>query len=163
MGSCSLRISGIRHLFAECTCDSRCRSAPPLSELVCPEPRRAAIVPMIFDNFSRSKSKGICSFNKGDLGLDILDIILSKDGEYEGESDSTTEGGFFCGTPPARTSNPIVHDAQFSNQTPSFNSPTGNFHIMKPSTAVERGSPSCASSYGSSPRLRIEGFVSALA
>ncbi|XP_008812985.2 uncharacterized protein LOC103723742 [Phoenix dactylifera] len=90
----------------------------PGTAVICPEPRRAIGVACVIDKLDRfsSKSNGMLPVHKGDDSQEILDIILSKD-DYVGDSDASNQVEFFSGSPPARTNNPIVRDAQFINQT----------------------------------------------
>lgn len=80
--------------------------------------------------------------------------------EYnENDLDSSNQASFFCGSPPPRTSNPVVNDAQFMNQTRAVASPSGFYCDMKPSARIKRGSPTCGSSKDTNPKLTIEGFA----
>ncbi|KAL5993676.1 hypothetical protein ACLOJK_040928 [Asimina triloba] len=114
--------------------------------------------------------------HKGDAGLEILKIYLgAMDNDYKdglgGGHGGGNDVGFFCGSPPVRTSNPVVHDAQFGRQVQNqmFPSPMGNSHggpkLAPPPSASSSSSssrsPSCGVSFGSggSPRVRIEGFA----
>ncbi|RWW08371.1 hypothetical protein BHE74_00010107 [Ensete ventricosum] len=67
---------------------------------------------------------------------------------------------FFCGSPPVRTDNPVIHDVQFGKQAQFLASSRGNSPGMKPAGRVERGgSPTCRSSFEGNPKVRIEGFA----
>eukprot|EP00262_Sarcandra_glabra_P019590 TRINITY_DN743_c0_g2_i1.p1 TRINITY_DN743_c0_g2~~TRINITY_DN743_c0_g2_i1.p1 ORF type:complete len:186 (-),score=21.66 TRINITY_DN743_c0_g2_i1:436-993(-) len=129
--------------------------------VICPEPRRAARAPHIVDNLSRfcCKPNSNMPLHKGDTRFGILDIFLTKD-DPEDDLDTNNQTGFFCGSPPVRASNPVVHDVQFVRQTPSIISPKTNFHGGKSLTRVERVVPSCGASFGGKPMVRIEGFAS---
>uniref|UniRef100_A0A452XIR9 Uncharacterized protein n=1 Tax=Aegilops tauschii subsp. strangulata TaxID=200361 RepID=A0A452XIR9_AEGTS len=72
------------------------------------------------------------------------------------DTDSNGQAGFFCGSPPVRTNNPIVNDPQFGRNTPCF-SPLGSPFSKMLGGRAEVGSPSCGAS--SSPKVRIEGFA----
>ncbi|OEL28566.1 hypothetical protein BAE44_0010412 [Dichanthelium oligosanthes] len=93
---------------------------------------------------------------RADSTCDILDLILSKN-DPDVDTDSSSQAGFFCGSPPVRTNNPVIHDPQFGKKTPSF-SPLGSLNSFGKMGAgrVEVGSPSCGAS---SPKVRIEGFA----
>uniref|UniRef100_A0A1D1XNM9 Sushi, von Willebrand factor type A, EGF and pentraxin domain-containing protein 1 n=1 Tax=Anthurium amnicola TaxID=1678845 RepID=A0A1D1XNM9_9ARAE len=150
------------------------------AEVICPEPKRMIRAPVFADSSDRlySKTKGAHSGES----LGILDIILSRD-DSEREFESPSQLSFFCGSPPVRSSNPVIHDAKFDKGTapeaslenslrgnPMFarvekaalaSSPLGNSHGGKPLVVkMERTSPSCASSVGGKPKVRIEGFAS---
>jgi hypothetical protein len=82
--------------------------------------------------------------------------ILQSDLDFD--LDLTGQTGFFCGSPPVRTNNPLVKDAQFINQihtqSPIVLSPLGtDLHGKKPTS-----SPSFKSTYGNNPKVRVEGF-----
>ncbi|KAJ6832011.1 uncharacterized protein M6B38_345110 [Iris pallida] len=148
MENSSARFSSIGQLFPECVTDEKsryCQIGSPRAEVICPKPRRANRVPCVLDSLSRlnPKSKCISSEHKGNRGLELMDIILSKD---DLESDPK---GFLLGSPPVRTNNPMVNDAHFSKQTLPSASPLGTPH---------RGSPSCGSPLGAKPIVRVEGF-----
>ncbi|KAJ3683251.1 hypothetical protein LUZ60_013478 [Juncus effusus] len=116
----------------------------PKSDVICPQPCRVSI-PKYSSIFLDSPH-------------DILDLILGKNDSED--LDSAGQTGFFCGSPPVRTNNPLVKDAQFLNQIQSqsplfFSSPvnsTNNSSGKKPTS----GSPNNCSS---SPEVRIEGFT----
>lgn len=162
------RLSAIGKLFAESTPDTKSRFwqvgdlPSPGAEVICPKPHRAIGVACVIDSLNKSSSRSngsIFPLRKGDPSQEILDIILSKD-DYEGDSDASNQMDFFFGSPPARTTNPIVHDAQFINQPTSL-APLALYpgFGIRPSAKAERGSPSCGSSFGGSPKVRTEGFA----
>ncbi|XP_062230441.1 uncharacterized protein LOC133928229 [Phragmites australis] len=126
-------------------------------EVICPQPRRASRPPFPIEALNRASPKpnnGALPVYRADSASDILDLILSKS-DPDVDTDSSSQAGFFCGSPPVRTNNPIVHDPQFGKKTPSF-SPLGSSFGKKAAGIVEVGSPSCGAS---SPKVRIEGFA----
>lgn len=127
---------------------------PPRTEVLCPQPRRAARIP-----FAVSVNKAIPSAlppYRPDSACDILDLILSKNDSSDGADSSSGQAGFLCGSPPVRANNPVVHDPQFGKRAPPSFSPLGSSSHGK--LKVEAGSPSCGVS-SSSPKVRIEGFA----
>lgn len=109
-------------------------------------------------------------WSKTDRWFDFIDFCIQhfavlylnlesqcQDG-LEGDSDASNQAGFLCGSPPVRTNNPVIQDAEFAKLTASPASPLGNSLGMKP-PGHDKGSPSSrGSSLGSSPKVRIEGF-----
>lgn len=125
-------------------------------DVICPQPRRASRPPFLMESVNRASAKpnGTLPVYRADSASDILDLILSKN-DPDVDTDSSGQVGFFCGSPPVRTNNPVVHDPQFGKNTPSF-SPLGSSFGKKLAGRVEVGSPSCGAS---SPKVRIEGFA----
>ncbi|KAG6497523.1 hypothetical protein ZIOFF_045424 [Zingiber officinale] len=85
-----------------------------------------------------------------DCAAEILDLL---------NQDEWDNDGFFCGSPPVRANNPVIHDPQFVVQSQSFASSIGNSPSVMQAGRLERGSPTCGSSVGGSPKVRIEGFA----
>ncbi|CAN6345569.1 unnamed protein product, partial [Urochloa humidicola] len=125
-------------------------------DLICPQPRRASRTPFLMDSLSRPSPKpnGALPVYRADSTCDILDLILSKN-DPDVDNDSSGQAGFFCGSPPVRTNNPVIHDPLFGKKTPSF-SPLGSSFGKMGAVRAEVGSPSCGAS---SPKVRIEGFA----
>lgn len=131
---------------------------PARIEVICPLPRRPARPPHPVEPFGRATSRpnnGTLPVYRTDSASDILDLILSKN-DPDVDTDSNSQAGFFCGSPPVRTNNPIVNDPQFGRNTPCF-SPLGSPFSKMLGGRAEVGSPSCGAS--SSPKVRIEGFA----
>jgi len=125
-------------------------------DLICPQPRRASRPPFLMDSLNRASPKlnGALPVYRADSACDILDLILNKN-DPDVDTDSSSQAGFFCGSPPVRTNNPVIHDPLFGKKTPSF-SPLGSSFGKMGAGRVEVGSPSCGAS---SPKVRIEGFA----
>ncbi|XP_073006612.1 uncharacterized protein [Typha latifolia] len=159
-------LNTIRQLQSEHISDGKSRlwqvitPSIPSANVICPQPRRASHVPSFMGSMNRAtaKTNGILPMSRVDSSPDILDIILGKNDPDE-DLDSSCQMGFFCGSPPIRTNNPIVCDAQFAKQTQSLASPLGNSLGKMPTGRAEVGSPSCGASFGGNPQVRIEGFT----
>ncbi|WVZ95661.1 hypothetical protein U9M48_041395 [Paspalum notatum var. saurae] len=122
-------------------------------DLICPQPRRPSHPPLL--SRPTPKPNGALPVYIGDSACcDILDLILSNN-DPDVHTDSSSQAGFFCGSPPVRTNNPVIHDPQFGKKIPSF-SPLGSSFGKMATGRVEVGSPSCGAS---SPKVRIEGFA----
>ncbi|GJN36421.1 hypothetical protein PR202_gb25280 [Eleusine coracana subsp. coracana] len=125
--------------------------------VICPQPRRPSRAPFIFESINRAgspKTNGVLPVCRGDSASDVLDLILNKN-DPDADTDWSGQAAFFCGSPPVRTNNPVVHDPMFGEETPSF-SPLGSSFGKKLAGRLEVGSPSCGVS---SPKVRIEGFA----
>ncbi|KAJ4798273.1 translocase subunit seca [Rhynchospora pubera] len=166
MEHCSMRLNNFAQTMprSDFVSDKRSRfwqiegQSAPKSEVICPQPCRISRVPLFIETLNRSSPKpsSLLSMCKVDGPHDIIDIINNKsDLEFD---DLTGNTGFFCGSPPVRTNNPLVKDAQFLNQinsqSPVVLSPLGTDLSGKKPTGV----PTFNSTYGSSPKVRIEGF-----
>jgi hypothetical protein len=90
--------------------------------------------------------------------LFLIQTFSISQSDLDFDLDLTGQTGFFCGSPPVRSNNPLVRDAQFINQihsqSPIVLSPLGADLPGKKHT----GSPSYKSTYNNSPQVRIEGF-----
>ncbi|GLT34036.1 hypothetical protein SLA2020_085820 [Shorea laevis] len=131
--------------------------------VICPKPRR---VGMLANNPNRSlrcyvsHQAEVCDST---AGAELLDIILRKE-DFVTEQPVTpiaSSPPFFCGSPPSRAANPLVHDARFGDERltpiPSLQipSPSG---LSSPSSATRKGG--CVRmKYGLKPAaVRVEGF-----
>ncbi|GMI66131.1 hypothetical protein like AT3G02555 [Hibiscus trionum] len=80
---------------------------------------------------------------------ELLDIIMKKRDFEIGQSadEVASSPPFFCGSPPSRVSNPLVHDAHFGDETLTA------LQILSPS------SPCTRMKFGYKPAtVRVEGF-----
>ncbi|ERN06340.1 uncharacterized protein LOC18434534 [Amborella trichopoda] len=129
--------------------------------VVCPKPQRVACPSFVSDDLYRFCCKPR-SNHKGQEepspGLNSVDLFLSTNGCKE-DAEPNSPASYFCGSPPVRTSNPLVRDEQFNRQT--LTRPTSVLsHGGKPIVRVEGFATSCGASIGAKPKVRIEGFVS---
>ncbi|KAF0924204.1 hypothetical protein E2562_008501 [Oryza meyeriana var. granulata] len=80
------------------------------AELICPRPRRVSPrPPFLPETINRT-----LPMYRADPASDVLDLILSKN-DPDFDTDSSSQVGFFCGSPPVRANNPVVHDPQFES------------------------------------------------
>lgn len=79
----------------------------------CPKPRRvgqlAGLDPIRPLRWQASYRADACDSM---VGQELLDIFLVKGGEV------ASSPPFFCGSPPSRAANPVVHDARFGQDRP---------------------------------------------
>jgi len=122
--------------------------------VICPKPRRLGLVNHPSPDLPkplRWQRSHTTEHNELSAGIEILDIFLSKSGCSDSSNLGCSPLGcsppYFCGSPPSRVDNPLVHDVQFIHQRVS-SSPSA---ISKPKSCVRQ-------SLGSSPAIRIEGF-----
>ncbi|CAN0926035.1 hypothetical protein LINGRAHAP2_LOCUS35093 [Linum grandiflorum] len=118
--------------------------------LVCPKPRRLRI---LSNNSLRPLRWHLCHQPDGidntPVGAELLDLILRKEHE---DYDSETPP-YFCGSPPARAANPLIHDAQFRDGMVFPISPSS---LLSPSACKGGGA---RMKYGLKPAVvRVEGF-----
>ncbi|XP_042434121.1 uncharacterized protein LOC122020284 [Zingiber officinale] len=142
MESQPLRLSGIGQLFTEFLPDARV----PRVEVIYPQPHRAVKVPTMLDCVGSlpSMTKCVLPVQQGDHNnLDFFDTFFDKDETGDNQTD------FFCGSPPLRTTNPIVWDAFFTKENIGF-SPT-TIHESRTQARVEQSPQSCSSSFDKKP------------
>ncbi|KAH8955561.1 hypothetical protein BDL97_08G145500 [Sphagnum fallax] len=118
-------------------------------EVICPKPRRATNisgpVTELMKPSRRCRSHSTMR-GEGDAGFEILDIFLSKGG-YNDTSSFACSPPYFCGSPPSRSGNPLIHDVQFLHQ--------------RAQSVLSQQISSCGpSSYKANPVVRVEGFAS---
>ncbi|XP_065026019.1 uncharacterized protein LOC135650526 isoform X1 [Musa acuminata AAA Group] len=122
----------------------------------CPKPRRlspfAAVAEPVLP--FRWLSSHQTDFSDSKAGADLHGIFLAKGGEQNQVSSSPP---FFCGSPPSRAANPVVHDARFGDDRPPA--------AFAPVPLIQSGPPlspkqGCAhAKFGLMPAaVRIEGF-----
>ncbi|KAJ0047569.1 hypothetical protein Pint_16483 [Pistacia integerrima] len=129
--------------------------------VVCPKPRRLGLLkPAINDPIRHLRWPANHQSEIGDskAGTELLDIILTK-GIYGTEiSDNQVASSpppFFTGSPPTRTSNPLIQDAQFG-----IEKITAPLPLPAPPSPSSRMGGGCARmKFGHKPAaVRIEGF-----
>ncbi|WVZ91146.1 hypothetical protein U9M48_037351 [Paspalum notatum var. saurae] len=132
------------------------------SPLFCPKPRRP-VAPL------RCHQSGSGGGFSDAAGMDLLDLLLSK-GEETGLSAASPQAPLFCGSPPRRASNPVVHDSRFGLDCPALPLPPLQVQVPahrptpRPSVAA---APPMSPRGGCAPRarfafqpaaVRVEGF-----
>uniref|UniRef100_A0A7C9CLM4 Uncharacterized protein n=2 Tax=Opuntia streptacantha TaxID=393608 RepID=A0A7C9CLM4_OPUST len=134
--------------------------------VVCPKPRRLGFLANDLTMSLRWQRSGqpaeICDSK---AGAELLDIILMKEGYGEDLSsrEMASSPPFFCGTPPSRVSNPLVHDANFGDEKLS---PLSTLQLVSPSSSASPSmSPSAMKAGGARVKfglkpasVRVEGF-----
>ncbi|KAJ6820836.1 uncharacterized protein M6B38_395630 [Iris pallida] len=118
----------------------------------CPKPRRVGQLagpdPLRSLRWQSSYQADLCDSK---TEPDLLDIFLMKSGEM------ASSPPFFCGSPPTRAANPVVHDARFGQDKPVLvltGSPGSPCSPISPRKV-------CASraKFGfKPPQVRVEGF-----
>ncbi|XP_074308299.1 uncharacterized protein LOC141643159 [Silene latifolia] len=134
--------------------------------VVCPKPRRVGFLSGNLTMSLRWQKSQQGEINDAKAGAELLDLIFMKK-EGHGEDQSSREIAssppFFCGTPPSRVSNPLVHDAQFGddNLSPlSTLQPASSSTLPSPSMSPSAMKSGCVRmKFGlNSPAVRVEGF-----
>ncbi|XP_074589236.1 uncharacterized protein LOC141845091 [Curcuma longa] len=64
---------------------------------------------------ARCHSSYQIDFSDSKAGADLLDIFLRKG---EDQTQVASSPPFFCGSPPSRAANPVIHDARFGEDRP---------------------------------------------
>uniref|UniRef100_A0A0E0MPC2 Uncharacterized protein n=1 Tax=Oryza punctata TaxID=4537 RepID=A0A0E0MPC2_ORYPU len=128
------------------------------SPLFCPKPRRP-VAPLR------------CHHDAGN-GMDLLDLLLSKGEESSSSSLAAASSPLFCGSPPRRASNPVVHDSRFGLDCPPMPAwspapPVVHRPTPRPAVAVAvapmpmspRGGCTARARFAFQPAaVRVEGF-----
>lgn len=157
-------------LYSDCMSDTKTRFLKNSSqsfafvEAICPKPHRAVRVPYFIEDLSKFSPEPKSSLlrKRDKTGFEIIGVLLNKeDIEVGGDIDEGNEIGYFCGSPPVRTHNPVIHDAQFTKQMNLIAFPVvaNSPGLSNPSARVERGSPICSPTISGSPKIRVEGFT----
>ncbi|KAL5763551.1 hypothetical protein ACOSP7_019815 [Xanthoceras sorbifolium] len=139
--------------------------------LVCPKPRRLGLLNAAINDPQPLRSlRWNLSYQAENFdskaGSDLFDIILPKGG-YGGTEQSCTQIAssppFFCGSPPSRVANPVIHDSRFGDEKITPLSPLSP--ISSPSSSSRKGvvgggiGGGCVRpNFGDKPAVRIEGF-----
>ncbi|RWR85333.1 hypothetical protein CKAN_01419500 [Cinnamomum micranthum f. kanehirae] len=139
--------------------------------LVCPKPRRAgSFFGQAFNDPIRPLRWQLSSHQAElcDSKVELLDIILAKGGCGLDQMPSPVASSppYFCGSPPSRAANPLVHDAHFGKEKLHSVSPLPipSGLPSSPSSASASASASplmgCArATFGLKPAaVRVEGF-----
>ncbi|XP_027364334.1 uncharacterized protein LOC113871436 [Abrus precatorius] len=136
---------------------------PPTSSVVCPQPRRVVVSPNMP---TRPFTWIFCQQGEepnSNAGLELLDIISNISYSYYEQHNTNQEASsppFFLGSPPVRTSNPLIQDAQFGHEkhTPQSRSPISSPpSLSSPSSASSQGlfSPSSSLRKGGCVRMKF--------
>ncbi|GKU97553.1 hypothetical protein SLEP1_g10691 [Rubroshorea leprosula] len=133
----------------------------PKGPLICPKPRRVGMLANNSNKSFRCYVSHQAEVYDSKAGAELLDIILRKE-DFVTEQPVTPVSSsppFFCGSPPSRAANPIVHDACFGDERLT---PISTLQIPSPSGL---SSPSSCKGgcvrmkFGLKPAaVRVEGF-----
>lgn len=134
--------------------------------VVCPKPRRLGFSPSdLIMSLRWQRSSQPAEMCDSKAGAELLDIILMKEGYGEELSSREVASSppFFCGTPPSRVSNPLIHDANFGDEKLS---PLSTLQLVSASSSASPSmSPSAMKAggarmkFGPKPAtVRVEGF-----
>ncbi|XXG83778.1 hypothetical protein AAC387_Pa10g1459 [Persea americana] len=133
--------------------------------VVCPKPRRLGLLGNGFNDPIRPLRWHLShqpESTDSKAGMELLDIILTKGGYGSDQpmSQVASSPPFFCGSPPSRAANPLVHDARFGEEklpVPSLPIPSGL--SMSPSTPSSARKGCVRSKFGpTAATVRVEGF-----
>ncbi|KAK8650971.1 hypothetical protein V6N13_140591 [Hibiscus sabdariffa] len=124
--------------------------------VVCPNPRRNRVLANTPIRPLRLHMSHQAEVNDLKAGAELLDIILKRDmGTEQSAPEVASSPPFFCGSPPSRAANPLVHDARFGDerlammQVPSPSSP---------SPSARKGGCVRMKFGLNQPTVRVEGF-----
>ncbi|WOL02848.1 hypothetical protein Cni_G11567 [Canna indica] len=122
----------------------------------CPKPRRLSPLPVVADPVRplRWFSNHQTDFSDSKAGADLFDIFIAKGGEQNQVASSPP---FFCGSPPSRAANPVVHDARFGEDRPP--APFAPSPLTQSSTPMSPKQGCAHAKFGLMPAaVRVEGF-----
>lgn len=122
-------------------------------QVICPKPLRMAVAPCTAKEIYRSRCRIQNQSTlrcEGEPSYEILDIFLNKSGCGD-QANVSSSLPHFCGSPPSRSANPLIHDVQFIQN---------GIRPSRPSPVIVSQKSSCGSSVGANPSVRIEGFAS---
>ncbi|XP_057951532.1 uncharacterized protein LOC131146171 [Malania oleifera] len=135
-------------------------------DVVCPKPRRfGPFSPAIHDHIPpwryHINNNYPAEISDSKAGVELLDTILTKGNSGAEKSNNfpaASSPPFFCGSPPSRTSNPVILDAQFNNE--KLEPPPAAAPPLATSPSAARKGGGCVRvSFGPKPpAARIEGF-----
>ncbi|KAE8664759.1 hypothetical protein F3Y22_tig00112738pilonHSYRG00307 [Hibiscus syriacus] len=123
--------------------------------VVCPKPRRNRVLANNPVRPLRLHMSHQAEVNDLKAGAELLDIILKKDMETEQSAHEVASSPpFFCGSPPSRAANPLVHDVRFCDET------LASLQVPSPSPSSSAHKVGCARmKFGlKQPTVRVEGF-----
>ncbi|KAJ8476118.1 hypothetical protein OPV22_019845 [Ensete ventricosum] len=122
----------------------------------CPKPRRFSPLPAFADPVRPLRWHSIhqADFSDFKAGAELLDVYLAKGGE---ENQVASSPPFFCGSPPSRAANPVVHDARFGEDRPP--APFAPLPLTQSGPPLSPSQGCAHAKFGLKPAaVRIEGF-----
>ncbi|XP_039027509.1 uncharacterized protein LOC120161302 [Hibiscus syriacus] len=122
--------------------------------VVCPKPRRNRVLANNPVRPLRLHMSHQAEVNDLKAGAELLDIILKKDMETEQSAPEVASSPpFFCGSPPSRAANPLVHDARFGDER------IASLQVPSPSSSLAHKVGCVRMTFGlKQPTVRVEGF-----
>ncbi|XP_077253765.1 uncharacterized protein LOC143892785 isoform X2 [Tasmannia lanceolata] len=130
--------------------------------VVCPKPRRLGLlIPTVNDpvrpsRFHLSHPKESCDPK---AERELIDIIKGVYGSDQIANQVASSPPYFCGSPPIRAANPLIHDARFGDEKVALLSPLPIPSGLSPSPSTSgRKSGFVRNKFSHNPTVRIEGF-----
>ncbi|KAJ7567188.1 hypothetical protein O6H91_02G135900 [Diphasiastrum complanatum] len=117
-------------------------------EVICPKPRRASHISNASSDIFRAPFVKSNSVARADIeaGFEILNIFCQS---VIGDTNFGCSP-YFCGSPPSRSRNPVIHDVQFSDQK-----------LLPAPSAFSQQINCCEPARVKESPIRVEGFVTA--